>query len=264
MRIALIFALAGVAEAAGGQALVDRVGTTGFVQLQAESFKALSPRQQSLAFYLSQASIAIDPINYDQNSRFGLRQKRLLEALVNLPPDGRMQILNFTKLFWANRGNHNEMTAQKFMPEFTFDQLKAAATQALKAGRFKGTPYGTPAIQNQADLDRELEDLRPSLFDPNFEPMITAKSPQGGKDILQSSANNFYLNVSMEDLANFHDTHPLNSRLVKKGRQTGGRGLPRRHARWQSAARHVRTVPAARPTDSWKRRGNMPNPARTR
>ena len=216
MRIALIFALAGVAAAAGGQALVDRVGTTGFVQLQAESFKALSPRQQSLAFYLSQASIAIDPINYDQNSRFGLRQKRLLEALVNLPPDGRMQILNFTKLFWANRGNHNEMTAQKFMPEFTFDQLKAAATQALNAGRFKGTPYGTPPIKTQADLDRELEDLQPSLFDPNFEPMITAKSPQGGKDILQSSANNFYLNVSMKDAANFHDTHPLNSRLVKK------------------------------------------------
>ncbi len=126
-----------------------------------------------------------------------------------------MQILNFTKLFWANRGNHNEMTAQKFMPEFTFDQLQAAATQALKAGRFKGTPYGTPAIRNQADLDRELEELRPSLFDPNFEPMITAKSPQGGKDILQSSANNFYLNVSMKDVANFHEAHPVNSRLVK-------------------------------------------------
>jgi dipeptidyl-peptidase-3 len=215
LRIALIFIFAGAAVGAGGQALVDRVGTTGFVQLQAESFKALSPRQQSLAFYLSQASIAIDPITYDQNSRFGLRQKRLLEALVNLPPDGRMQILNFTKLFWANRGNHNEMTAQKIMPGFTFDQLKAAATQALKAGAFKGTPYGTPAIGNQADLDRELEELRPSLFDPNFEPMITAKSPQGGKDILQSSANNFYLNVSMKDVANFHDAHPLNSRLVK-------------------------------------------------
>ncbi|MDR3698530.1 MAG: hypothetical protein P4L56_02775 [Candidatus Sulfopaludibacter sp.] len=215
LRIALIFVLAGVAVGAGGEALVDRVGTTGFVQLQAESFKALSPRQQSLAFYLSQASIAIDPINYDQNSRFGLRQKRLLEALVNLPPDGRMQILNFTKLFWANRGNHNEMTAQKIMPEFTFEQLQAAAAQALKAGGFKGAPYGTPAIKNQVDLDRELEALRPSLFDPNFEPMITAKSPQGGKDILQSSANNFYLNVSMKDVANFHDTHPLNSRLVK-------------------------------------------------
>ena len=215
MRIALIFVLSGAAVCAYDRALVDRVGTTGFVQLQAESFKTLSARQQSLAYYLSQASIAIDPINYDQNSRFGLRQKRLLEALVNLPPDARMQIISFTKLFWANRGNHNEMTAQKIMPEFNFEMLQAAAHEALKVGRFKGTPYGLPAIENQADLDRELEALRPSLFDPNFEPMITAKSPQGGKDILQSSANNFYLNVNMADLANYHDAHPLNSRLVK-------------------------------------------------
>jgi dipeptidyl-peptidase-3 len=215
LRIALIFVLAGVAVCADDRALVERVGTTGFIQLQAESFKALSPRQQTLAYYLSQASIAIDPINYDQNSRFGLRQKRLLEAVMHLPPDGRLQIASFTKLFWANRGNHNEMTAQKFLPEFSFEMLKAAAAQALPAGFFKGTPYGTPAINSQADLDQELEALRPSLFDPNFEPLITAKSPQGGKDILQSSANNFYLNVSMADVAHFHDAHPLNSRLVK-------------------------------------------------
>ena len=28
---------------------------------------------------------------------------------------------------------------------------------ALAKGRFKGTPYGTPAIRNQVELDRELE-----------------------------------------------------------------------------------------------------------
>jgi dipeptidyl-peptidase III len=215
VRIACIFLFAGTALCADNSALVDRVATTGFVQLPAESFRALSPRQQMLAYYLSQASIAIDPINYDQNSRFGLRQKRLLEAIIRLPGTPNPQIANFTKLFWSDRGNHNEMTAQKVMPEFSFDVLKTAASQALKAGLLKGAPYATPAIATQADLDKELEALRPSLFDPNFEPLITAKSPQGGKDILQSSANNFYFNVSMADLKNFHDTHPLNSRLVK-------------------------------------------------
>jgi dipeptidyl-peptidase-3 len=206
------------ALAAAENALVDRVGGTGFVQLEAESFKTLSPRQQALAYWLAQASIAIDPIVYDQNSRFGLRQKRLLEAVMRLPDDSspqRRQIADFAKLFWANRGNHNEMTAQKFLPEFTFESLQAAAAQAFKAGLFKGTPYGTPAITSQADLDRELAALRPTLFDANFEPTITAKSPQGGKDILQSSANNFYSGVSLADLKNFHDAHPLNSRLVK-------------------------------------------------
>ena len=79
------------AVAADNRVLVDRVGTTGFVQLEGESFQKLSPREQALTYWLTQASIAIDPINYDQNSAFGLRQKRLLEAIVRTPgvsPEG--------------------------------------------------------------------------------------------------------------------------------------------------------------------------------
>ncbi len=212
MRFAALLLCAGAL--CGADALVDHVGSTGFVQLEAESFKQLSPRQQSLVYWLTQASIAIDPINYDQNSAFGLRQKRVLEEIMRhgAPP----KIAGFTKLFWASRGNHNDTTAQKFLPEFTFEELKAAAHAALAAGRFKGTPYGTPAIGNQAGLDKELEALRPSLFDPNFQPMVTAKSPQGSLDMLQASANNFYAAVSMADVKNYHDAHPLNSRLVKQ------------------------------------------------
>ena len=204
MRSALILVFACAAVAADNSALVDRVGTTGFVQLEAASFQKLPLKEQALAYWLSQSSIAIDPINYDQNSIWGLRQKRLLEAVVRT---ANPKITAFTKLFWANRGNHNEMTAQKFLPEFSFDEFKAAATAALRSGGFKG--------MSQEELDRELEALRPSLFDADFEPTITAKSPQGSLDILEASANNFYHGVSLADLKNFHDRHPLNSRLVK-------------------------------------------------
>ena len=80
------------------------------------------------------ASIAIDPIIYDQLSRFGLRQKRLLEAVVREQGESRSgdlrRIADFTKLFWANKGNHNETTAQKFLPKFTADELKRALEQA--------------------------------------------------------------------------------------------------------------------------------------
>jgi dipeptidyl-peptidase III len=214
----LILALAAPAFAADS-ALVERVGSTGFIQLEAESFRSLSARQQALAYWLSQAAIAIDPIDYDQNSIHGLRQKRLLELVLHysngVDPQALAKITAFTKLFWANRGNHNEMTAQKFLPEFTFEELQAAAGAALRAGGFKGSPYGNPSIVTQADLDRELSALRASLFDPDFEPTITAKSPRTGQDILQASANNFYYRVSMADLPGFHDAHPLNSRLVK-------------------------------------------------
>ena len=207
MRSALILVFVCAAVAADNSALVDRVGTTGFVQLEAESFQKLPLKEQALAYWLSQASIAIDPIIYDQNSIWGLRQKRALEEIVSHAATANPKILAFTKLFWANRGNHNDMTAQKFLPEFSFDELKTAAASALHSGGFKG--------MSQAALDRELEALRPSLFDTSFEPTITAKSPQGSLDILQASANNFYSGVSLADLKSFHDRHPLNSRLVK-------------------------------------------------
>ena len=213
MRITSVaFILVFAAAAADTSSLVDRVGSTGFVQLEAESFRSLASREQTLAYWLTQAAIAIDPINYDQNSIWGLRQKRLLEEILLNPkgidPQVLRKITDFTKLFWANRGNHNEMTAQKFLPEFTFEELKAAAAQAALNGAFrdKGAYGGSIA---------SLDELRPSLFDPNFEPTITAKSPEGGRDILQSSANNFYHRVSLADLKGFTEHYPLNSRLVK-------------------------------------------------
>lgn len=191
-------------------ARVDRVGSTGFVQLEADSFRELDARRQALAYWLSQASIAINPIIYDQLSRFGLRQKRVLELIVAHPEGvdraSYAKILAFTKLFWANRGNHNETTAQKFLPEFTFEQLRAAGLAALHHG---GSGF------TDASFEKEIEELRPSLFDPTFEPLTTAKSPRGGLDILQASANNFYSGVTLADLKNFTERFPLNSRLVK-------------------------------------------------
>jgi dipeptidyl-peptidase-3 len=205
-KICSLLVLAAIAPVQGAHAqgtVADRVDTTAFIQLQAESFKSLTPKQQALAYWLTQAAIAIHPIIFDQASRFGLRQKRVLEAIVGHPqgvnPEVYGKILAFTKLFWANRGNHNETTSQKLIPGFTYDELVAAAK----------------AI-GRNDLLKDIADIRTSLFDTEFEPMITAKTPSGGKDILQSSANNFYLGVSMADLKGFTEKYPLNSRVVKE------------------------------------------------
>ena len=123
--------------------LVDRVGTTGFVQIHAESFRALTPQEKELAYWLAQAAIAIDPIIYDQLSWFGLRQKRLLEEIVAHPegidPETLTKITDYAKLFWGNRGNHNDLTAQKFLPEFTFEELQKAALEAQKNGGFRAS-----------------------------------------------------------------------------------------------------------------------------
>ncbi len=198
-RTALLSLTLCAALPAQQDALADRIGNTGFVQLTAGSFHKLAPREQLLAYWLSEASIAIDPIIYDQLSRFGLRQKHLLETIVThrqgVDAGVMRKITSFTKLFWANKGNHNEMTSQKFLPECSFAEFKAAAGPKL-AG--------------------EVEALQASLFDPQFEPMITAKSPRGSLDILQASSNNFYSpGLSLAEIKSFHEQYPLNSRLAK-------------------------------------------------
>lgn len=199
--------------------IVERVGETGFLELRSDSFGQLDARHQALAYWLTQASIAIDPIIYDQLSRFGLREKRILEEIVAQPASADAntfkKIRDYALLFWANRGNHNETTGQKFLPGFTFDDLQNAALKAQSAGAFK-TMYGDlPAIASPADLRRELANLHSAIFDAAFEPLPTAKTPPQGQDIIQASSNTFYQGVTLQDLKNFTERYPLNSRVVK-------------------------------------------------
>ncbi len=194
--------------------LVERVGDTAIIKVPSDSFASLTPREKRLAYWLSQASIAVDPIIYDQLSRFGLREKYILDLIAAHPdavaPASRKKIDSYTKLFWVNHGNHNDVTALKFVPSFTFEELEAAALSAMH--------HAKSVKLTDADLKDELEKLRPTMFDPAFEPQLTAKNPVGGLDILQASANNFYArDVKLADLEGFKEQHPLNSRVVKDG-----------------------------------------------
>ena len=94
-------------------------------------------------------------------------------------------------------GNHNELTSQKVLPTFTAAELQRALEQS-----------------GRKDLVPEAAALQQSLFDPDFEPLITAKSPSGGKDIVQASANNFYLGLGLADLKGLAEKYRLNSRVV--------------------------------------------------
>ncbi len=191
--------------------LVDRVGQTGFLQLEAESFKDLPPQQKALAFWLSMAAIAVNPIAYEQNSFYGMDLKRLLEQILThsrgIDPTVLKKITDYTKLFWANHGNHNSFTSQKFLPEFTPEELRSAALQALR---------NRAALGSQAKLLKQLEDLRGPIFDPDYQPSLTVKNPKNGEDPITASGNNLYEGVTMADLKGFHDRYSLNSRLVRK------------------------------------------------
>ena len=157
-----------VEKSSSESAVVERVGDTAFLRVLAPSFEALTPRQQALAYWLTQASIAIDPIIYDQFSAYGLRQKRVLEEIVahskGVNPIVRDKIAAYTKVFWANRGNHNDITSQKFLPGFTFVNLRLAAASAWQNGGFR-TAYGDmPPFESVAAVKREVDDLRAAFF----------------------------------------------------------------------------------------------------
>ena len=201
------------AEPAAKSSLVERIGADGFIEVEAEGFRTLTPRQKELVWWLTQASIAIDPIIYDQLSRFGLREKYILDLIASHPQAvdaaSRKKIAEYTALFWSNHGNHNDVTARKFVPEFTPAELEKAALAALKAA--KGARLTAPQMK------KELAELQPTIFDPEFEPQLTAKNPRAGLDIIQGSANNFYgPGVTLKDLEAFKESHPLNSRVIKR------------------------------------------------
>ena len=64
------------------------------------------------------------------------------------------------------------------------------------------TSYGDlPPLKDTAALDRELVELRASFFDPQFEPMLTAKSPGPGLRTSSSRAptSNFFTSESRRD-----------------------------------------------------------------
>lgn len=199
--------------------LVERIDDVGFIQLRSNSLQHLDVRHQELAYWLSEAAIAIDPIVYDQLSRYGLRQKRVLEEVVARPtgiaPATFRKIRAYALLFWANRGNHNETTAQKFVPGFTAAELKHAAVTAQAHGAFATASGDLPPLGTRAAVDKEVDDLGPAFFDPAFEPTATAKTPPAGQDILQASSNTFYPGLTLQDLKGFTEHYALNSRVVR-------------------------------------------------
>jgi dipeptidyl-peptidase-3 len=214
-------AVVGQRGSAAPSPLVERVGDTGFIQIESPSFAQLDARHKALAYWLTQASIAIDPIIYDQLSRYGLREKRLLEGIAAhhdaVPREAYDKVRGYALLFWANRGNHNEMTGRKLIPPFTFEALQDAALAAQQAGAFRTASADLPPLDTPDSLKKELADLRAALFDPAFEPATTAKTPPPGQDILQASSNNFYEHVTLDDLKDFQEKFPLNSKVVKDG-----------------------------------------------
>jgi dipeptidyl-peptidase III len=193
--------------------LLERVDEAAVVQLYADGFSSLPLKEKTLVWHLYRAAIAGRDIFYDQKHRDALEMRGILEQIITHPQgiDAATfnEIQRYTKLFWINNGQYNNLTARKFVLKCTPQALASAAKQAAENGAsFKGRAGET--------LDAALARVQPAFFDANVDPIVTNKTPGPGKDILLSSANNLYFGVSMADVKGFAEQNGLNSRLVKQ------------------------------------------------
>ena len=192
--------------------LLERVDEAAVVQLYADGFEALPVDQRILIWHLYQAAIAGRDIFYDQRYAHNLDMRDVLEALITHPSGDagtQAEIRRYTKLFWINTGPYNNLTARKFVLQCSPAQFAAAAHAAAASGALF-------PLRKGESLDALLLRLEPMFFDLSVDPAVTTKTPPGGRDILQASANNLYSGVTTKDLEGFDERYPLNSRLVKK------------------------------------------------
>jgi dipeptidyl-peptidase-3 len=198
--------------AADRKYLLERVDDAAVVQLYADGFSALPLKDKTLIWHLTQAALAGRDIFYDQRYAHNLEMRDILEAILAHPdgidPATLAEVKRYTKLFWVNTGPYNNLTAQKFVLKCTPEAFAAAAQAASKSGAVFSAAGGET-------LEQLLNRLKPMFFDPAVDPMVTAKTPPPGKDILTASANNLYAGVTMKDLEGFKEKYPLNSRLSK-------------------------------------------------
>ena len=196
--------------------LLEQIDDAAVVQLYADGFDALTKDEKALVWHLYQAALAGRDIYYDQRHRHNLGMRRLLEVIIGHPkgiPDETLaEVTRYTKLFWLNTGPYNNLTARKFLLNLDRQRL----IEAAEIAQINGAQLDLAPGERVADL---VERYARMFFDPDFEPMVTNKTPGEGEDILASSANNLYDGVTMADLDLFEERHQLNSRLaMREGR----------------------------------------------
>ncbi len=193
------------------------VGDTRASQIYADDFYELSEKNKNLSYYLYLAGLAGIDMYWDQMHKHSLKIRDLCEGIYknseNVDPAVFDKIKTYTHRLWLNSCQYNLSNKAKFIPDCTYEEFVKAAKAAQK--------YGAIFSLNDGEtLQQRLEMLKPYMFDKDFEPMVTAKNPPEGEDILTYSSNNFYEGVTNAEVLEWsgagNEKYPLNSKVMKE------------------------------------------------
>ena len=163
----------------------ERFADIQMLRYQVPGFDELTLRQKTLIYHLSQASLLGRDILWDQNGRFNLRLRRILEAVYTHFSGDRSSadfaaFAVYMKRVWFSNGIHHHYGCEKFRPGFTQEFLHQALGQ-LQAEHI---------ALGYSSLEALEQELFPVIFDPSVMPKRVNQA--AGADLLLTSACNYY------------------------------------------------------------------------
>lgn len=182
----------------------ERFADLQMLRYKVEGFENLTLKQKTFIYYLQEAALYGRDILFDQNGKYNLRIRKMLEDVyVNYQGDRGSKnfkaLETYLKRVWFSNGIHHHYGSEKFVPEFTRKWL-----------------------QDCAVCSDEIADI---IFNPNI--LQKRVNLAEGQDLVKTSASNYYENVTQKEAEEFYakqkaegdSLHPvmygMNSRLVK-------------------------------------------------
>lgn len=199
----------------------ERFADIQMLRYELKGFENLSLTQKTYIYCLSKATLLGRDITFDQQGKYNLRIRKTLEAVYrhyegNRESEDFKAFEVYLKRVWFASGIHHHYGCEKFVPGFSeesfYEMVEAVADEYLPLS--KG--------QSKEDL---LGILVPVIFNPEVMPKRVNQTD--GEDLVQTSACNFYENVSQAEVERFYarmkedgneqaPSYGLNSKLTKR------------------------------------------------
>jgi len=184
-------------------------------------FEKLNLNQRIYIYYLSQAALCGRDILWDQNNRHNLAVREVLETIYQSFKGNRetpefQQFVVYLKRVWFSNGIHHHYSTEKMPAGFSeafFDELLVQSDWS---------DFQLPSGKSFEAIITEIKEV---IFNPEKEKKRV--NLESGKDLIQSSSNNYYRGVSQIEAETFYGelkaaagaepvSFGLNSTLVKE------------------------------------------------